>query len=303
LSLREADWKEILYSIDQQECTPFIGAGACIDWLPLGSKVATEMAKEYEYPLEDFHVLDRVSQFVAITHGDMYPKNFIVRWLKKISIPDFSKQEYKNKIHAILADFNLPLYITTNYDEFMEAALKTREREPISEFCKWNIFLQKHIIIKSVFEKNDYKLNSKNPLVYHLHGNINYPQSMVLTETDYLDFLIMLSKEEDMLPYQIKTALNSTSLLFVGYSLSDINFRFIFRGLMNLLQTGLGSGLQLPSIAVQLPHGFTKEREQQAIEYLNMYTNNMFKIKVYWGDVNKFSEELKKRWENYKNGR
>jgi hypothetical protein len=125
---------------------------------------------------------------------------------------------------------------------------------------------------------------------------------MVLTETDYLDFLIMLSKDEDMLPYQIITALNSTSLLFVGYSLNDINFRFIFRGLMNLLQTGLGSGLQLPSIAVQLPHGFTKEREKQAIEYLNMYTNNIFKIKVYWGDVNKFSEELKNRWKKYKHG-
>jgi hypothetical protein len=293
--LREADWEEILYSIDEQQCTPFIGAGACLDWLPLGSTVAEEMAKEYEYPLEDFNVLDRVSQYVAIEHGDMFPKNFIVRRIKKIMVPDFSKPEYKNTTHALLADLNLPLYITTNYDEFMEASLKSRGKEPISEFCKWNNFLQKHTDIDSVFEKNDYKLSSEKPLVYHLHGHINYPRSMVLTETDYLDFLIMLSKEEEMLPYQIYTALNSTSLLFIGYSLRDINFRFIFRSLMHLLGTGLGSGLQLPSISVQLPYGFTKEREEQAIRYLDEYTKNMFKIRVYWGDVNKFSEELRRR--------
>ena len=262
--------------------------------------MATEMAKQYEYPLEDANVLDRVSQYVAIDRGDMIPKNFIVRHIKKINIPNFSNQEYKNTTHAILADFDLPLYITTNYDEFMEAALKSRGKEPITEFCKWNIFLQKHTDIESVFAKNDYKLSSQKPLVYHLHGHINYPQSMVLTETDYLDFLIMLSKEEEMLPYQISTALNSTSLLFIGYSLRDINFRFIFRSLMHLLGTGLGSGLQLPSISVQLPYGFTKEKEEQAIRYLNEYTKNMFKIQVYWGDVNDFSVELRNHWEKFK---
>jgi SIR2-like domain len=83
---------------------------------------------------------------------------------------------------------------------------------------------------------------------------------MVLTETDYLDFLINLSKEE-ILPDQISTALNSTSLLFVGYRLRDINFHFIFRSLMQLLGEGIAAGLQLPSISVQLPSGFTEERK------------------------------------------
>ena len=65
------------------------------------------------------------------------------------------------------------------------------------------------------------------------------------------------------MPYQIYTALNSTSLLFVVYGLRDINFRFIFRGLMHLLGEGLGSGLQLPSIAVQLPSGFTEAKKSR----------------------------------------
>ena len=106
-----------------------------------------------------------------------------------------------------------------------------------------------------------------------------------------------------MLPYQIYTALNSTSLLFVGYSLRDINFRFIFRSLMQLLGEGLGSGLQLPSIAGQAPSGFTQEKKELALRYLDNYTKNMFKVRVYWGDVNNFSVELRDRWEKFKNAK
>jgi SIR2-like domain len=300
--LSEPDWKELFYSFEDQGCTPFIGAGAVADWLPIGSRLSTEMAKEYEYPLDDSDLLERVSQYVALQHGDMAPKKFVERKLKSINIPDFHKDEYRNSPHVVLAELKQPLYITTNYDEFMESALRSKGTIPISEFCRWNNFLKNDIDIRSVFEKKDYEPDKEKPLVFHLHGQISDSRSMVLTETDYLDFLINLSKE-DILPHQISRALNSTSLLFVGYSLKDINFRFIFRSLMQLLGQGLGSGLHLPSIAVQLPAGFTPEKREKAIRYLDTYTNNMFKVRVYWGDANKFALELRTRWEKFKNAK
>ena len=265
--------------------------------------VSKKLSEAYEYPLDDFNTLEHVSQYVAIQSGDMYPKKFIARLLKGTSPPDFSKEDYKNTPHAILADLNLPLYITTNYDEFMEFALKSRGKIPNSEFCKWNSFLKKqyedsnHVNLK----KTEYdKPMPDNPLVYHLHGDVNNPQSMVLTETDYLDFLINLSKE-DILSGQISNALNRTSLLFIGYSLKDINFRFIFRSLMQLLGEGIGAGLQLPSIAVQLPSGFSEEKKEKAMRYLDEYSKDMFKVRAYWGDVTEFSKELRERWEKFKN--
>ena len=77
----------------------------------------------------------------------------------------------------------------------MEESLRSRGKSSDSEFCRWSKFLKIQTPnIKSVFEKNEYKPSSERPLVYHLHGHINYPRSMVLTETDYLDFIINLSK-------------------------------------------------------------------------------------------------------------
>jgi len=52
--------------------------------------------------------------------------------------PDFGLDEFRNTPPAVLAVFNLPIYITTNYDHFVEEALKSRGKAPISDFCRWN---------------------------------------------------------------------------------------------------------------------------------------------------------------------
>ena len=146
----------------------------------------------------------------------MSPKIELYEKLDKISPPDFS-QKYANIPHSVLADLSLPIYITTNYDKFMEEALITRGRQPDSEYCRWNEVLE--FAGDSLFKNPQYKPTEDKPLVYHLHGIIDEPQSMVLTERDYIDFVINLTIDENLIPTVIRKALAMTSLLFIGYSL------------------------------------------------------------------------------------
>jgi len=298
--LTDGDWEELLYAICEQKCTPFIGAGACIPWIPLGSEIAQRWAEKYNYPLNDCGSLSRVAQFLEIDTGDaMRPKNILIREIKELTKapPDFSKEEYKNAPHSVLADLKLPIYITSNYDKFMELSLKSRQNvEPVVEFCDWNNYA-KVAKIPSSLRKSKYKPTQQIPLVYHLHGHIDIPQSMVLTENDYYDFVVRLYQEDllQLLTPVIHTALATTSLLFVGYSLEDLNFRIIFRSIMNLL----GSRSQLPSIAVQLHPGHTLTNIDKAEKYLEQYIRNMFKVHIYWGDAKDFSKELRERWEKF----
>ena len=44
--LTDGDWEELLYAIREQKCTPFIGAGACIPWIPPGSEIAQRRAEK-----------------------------------------------------------------------------------------------------------------------------------------------------------------------------------------------------------------------------------------------------------------
>lgn len=124
-------------------------------------------------------------------------------------------------------------------------------------------------------------------------------QSLVLTEGDYLDFLIRLSRDQSLLPPPIRTALAGTSLLFVGYSLTDWNFRVLFRGLVG----SLGASLGYTSIAVQLPPNLSQIDMERARGYLNKYFDQLQQIRVsiYWGDVREFALELRQRWEKFRN--
>ena len=76
MSFTETDWRHLISQIKNKRCTPFIGAGACFPWLPLGSKIAIDWAQQYDYPLEDNGQLDKVAQFVGILHeNEMYSQN------------------------------------------------------------------------------------------------------------------------------------------------------------------------------------------------------------------------------------
>jgi len=229
-----------------------------------------------------------------MNNTEMYPKNEIGDMFK-VDPPNFSIKDYENTPHAVLADTNLPIYITTNYDTLMEEALMNRgkdmDKKPVSEYCRWNPFLEEFAEDKSIFNNDpQYKPTVNRPLVYHLHGRIDVPESLVLTERDYIDFIINMSKEERRLPQVIRKALATTSLLFVGYSLEDINFRVIYQGIMSMLSPSY----QLPSVAVQLPPSISEMNKHAVIEYLNKYTKNMFKVDVFWGDAEEFVVALRK---------
>ena len=86
-------------------------------------------------------------------------------------------------------------------------------------------------------------------------------------------------------------------MLFVGYSMADWNFRILLRGLV----AGLPSGSRYGSVAVQLPPGKLSDTQRvQAQEYLEKYLGQLggLKFKIYWGDVKRFTAELRRRLSN-----
>ena len=299
MGLGQYEWNELLKAIEGKKCTPFVGAGASAQWIPL-KEISTRWAEEFKYPLEESDDISKVSQYLAIVRAsELFPKKKLSEELSIINPPDFREEALRNTSHAVLADLNLPVYITTNYDLFLEAALRSRGRNPISEFCRWNEGLKRYVQsvdISSIFDRRVVpKISVSEPLVYHLHGNVDIPQSIALTERDYIDFVININREEE-LPAIIRKALSDTTLLFIGYGLEDINFRVIFQGVIDTQPYTLRES----SIAVQLPSGFTEEKKQQAQEYLDNYTKKKFNIAVYWGNALDFAAELRKRLDDFR---
>ena len=112
----------------------------------------------------------------------------------------------------------------------------------------------------------------EDPLVYHLHGRLDILESLVLTEDDYLDFLVAISQDDRLLPHPIQKALAGSSLLFIGYRLADWDFRVLHRG---LVMAGEQS-LRRLSVTVQIPE------HPEANQYLDQYFGAM-NVRVFWG--------------------
>ena len=288
VTLAKKDWDLLIRAIKDQRCTPFIGAGACNGVLPLGADIARQWARDNEYPLEDSYNLIKVGQFLAVDSYPMFPKDEIVRLFKELNAsPDFTDS---NEPHRVLAELPLPIYITTNYDDFMMKALaRTKMRDPKREICRWNMLVRNE---PSRFD-DGYEPTAANPVVFHLHGNTELAASIVLTEDDYFDFLVNVSSDPLLIPRRIQKALTETSVLFIGYGLADWNFRVLMQGLYRYMEKGLGRR----HIAVMLSPNIPNSEAQQvkAQKYLSNYYDNL-DVQVYWGTARDFCTELAQRW-------
>ena len=202
-----------------------------------------------------------------------------------------------NDVHRILASLALPLYLTTNPDNFMAEALAARANgaaqtiSPVREFCRWDIHLDQHTSRLAADEV--YEPSTEAPLVYHLFGSDEELNSLVITEDDYLRFLVRVTAERDRIPNMIREALSSKSLMFIGYNLYDWEFRVLLHGVVGNLDQRLG----FKHVAVQLDFKEAGNADTAAVhDFLERYFNHA-DINVFWGSPAQFAAELREHWE------
>ena len=286
----QRDWDRLLDRIAEKRCTPFIGAGASASVFPVGAELARELATKWGYPLDDVTDLARVAQYVSVIEDRLRPKEHISRRFNTIAIPASPSAD---EPHQVLAALELPVYITTNYDGMMAQALRERGKQVHESICLWSRDLSSNLPSRFVLDP-DYRPTPGEPLVYHLHGHLAFPESLVLTEDDYLDFLIRISKDETLLPGFVKESFTRASLLFVGYRIADWNFRVLFRNLVTYME----HAMHRSHFSVQSLPGIEESSEEErgrVQEYLIQYFDAQ-RISVFWGRSHEFAAELGRRW-------
>jgi hypothetical protein len=213
----------------------------------------------------------------------------------------------------LLAEMPLPIYVTTCQHTFLQAALaQTGSKRPETEIFYWDDSLQN---IPSIFEREpDYRPSVDRPLVYHLFGVDSYPESLVLSEDDYVSILMRLSelkrevKVSDYgrggpgiakydIPSDIKTALSGSGLLLLGYNIDDWDFRVLFRWLVRYIGPSREGRSAPEAFCMQMrPHNVGKDEQDRHIEdYLKNYFGQK-SFSVYWGDPETCVYDLWSRW-------
>ena len=318
-----ATWKQtIIDRIKAGKVVPIISQ--VVDHnLVLGGHVplVEAYANYVRYPLADKYNLPQMAQFKGVTDASVTDawalKNDYINFIKnrlfdlaeadgiskealaevEEAFDDVTFSEFSERLGyprfddgpanplLVLAEFPLPIYLTTGCHDFMEVALKRAGKQPRTEICRWHKGLES---IPSVFG-SDYQPSKEAPLVYHLHGFDAYPESLVLTENDYLEFLVATSQEmgrgTDPIPKRVRQAMADSSLILLGYSLQSWDFKVLFWGLIK------PRPLQHTSVSIQL---VPSEEEKS---YLQEYLRREAKFEVYWGEIQQFVQELRQALE------
>jgi hypothetical protein len=124
---------------------------------------------------------------------------------------------------SALARLDFPLVITTNYDGLFERALQAVGKRPR--------VVVYHPEPEATTDFRD--ATAESPVIYKLHGDIDHRDSLVITDEDYIQFVLRMSDKEpyDPVPLSLKFFLTGWTTLFVGYSLMDYNLRLLFKTL------------------------------------------------------------------------
>lgn len=313
----ESFWQILLDNIADGRCTPFLGPKVNLDLLPTTHEVAQSLAHKHNYPFRDTHNLPMVTQFIR-TIDDYRMRRDVIQTMiagfrrrmglaadrrdrrrslsEVISLSEWSEQVHRlteSPLHHQLAALELPLYLTTNYDNFMTLALAARGLPGRRETIGWRNDGGRHTG-QTYFDLAP-PPSPEKPVVLHLYGNDDDMQSMVLTEDDHLDYLAAISQDHEyLLPTSVNEALASTTLLFLGYDLNDLDFKVIMRGLLRNVDLQRWNMLH---VAVQLEaETVDEDKQREVITYFQKYFGDL-RIDVYWGSTRQFVTDLYTRWQ------
>jgi len=225
---------EVAKIISKGECILFLGAGAhhappetsefvyrdC-ERPPLGAALAEQLATgctfRERYPAEPPTDLRRVSLCYEVDRD----RNQLVELLRK-EVHDGKKP---SPIIRALAEMNFPLIVTTNYDGLMERALFQANKDPV---------VRVYDPRENVPTEDYYgELTAESPLVFKIHGDIHKPETLVITDEDYIHFVLRMGDRDQFhpIPMAIRFRFSRWPMIFVGYGLLDYNLRLLFRNL------------------------------------------------------------------------
>ena len=238
--------KPFLEDVVQGRCLPFIGAGfsrnaqippgkVMPDWDGLGRAVADALP-EYQYTT----ALEALS---AYAHE--YSRTKLVESISRALLVDSVRP---GKSHDAFGRLPFERVVTTNFDFLLEQTYSA-----INKHCQPLLFEEQLAVGAS----------QAGVRLFKIHGDLNHPSRLVITEEDYDSFLI----RSPLFATHLSSLLIEHTALFIGYSLDDPDFRQVWQ----IVKERLGQ-LRRPAYAIQIgaPTHVIARYERRGVKVINL---------------------------------
>src|SRR5262245_41996093 len=134
---------------------------------------------------------------------------------------EFSSQGRRpDELTSKLLSLGFDHFLTTNYDDLLERAMKRGRGGRKREFVCWE---ETERVADFITQLG--KSGPKNQFLIYLHGRFDDPAKIVLSDSDYRDRYI----ENDRARKKLFAMFATKPIVFLGFSLEDPDFMLVFR--------------------------------------------------------------------------
>lgn len=204
---------------------PFLGAGfskplKLPDWRELISWMAERLGIEPDL----FLLHGRYEQLAEYFHlaGHDHFHQLVYEMTRRFDSEEAARTRQSSRMHQALAGLDWRTIYTTNYDSHVEGALQDAKKK---------------VAVLASFD--DFQLRREPGMceVIKFHGTLARPDTIILTESSFFQRIAL----EAPVDQRLRADLLSHSFLFIGYSFSDLNIRYIWYRMHQLRHQGQAS--------------------------------------------------------------
>ncbi len=305
-------WQSITGSVRCGHFVPILGVDVGEHVFGSAGAIAHRLSDRFRVALSGDHRADlpRVAQFMSVRESRELARDATLKSLRQGAAKNFPAIADAGRLplpklldavvesrppgdpYEILARLPATVYVNACWDPLLIKSLKAAGREPRPLLCDWRTTADSHPRAPAC----DQEPTVERPVVHQVFGVLGKPDSLVLTEDDFFDYMIAAARYE-LIPGVVSGALTRGSLLFLGFRLDSWTFRVLFRLIMAM--EGRDRLRDLAHVGVQVnPEDSGIEDPDSARLYLEQYFtagSGAPPISVYWGSVRDFLEELQRR--------
>jgi hypothetical protein len=327
-------WPALVAEItaDPCNCIPVLGPGLPESLFGSLRDIAARMALQHDFALspDGREDLAQVSQYLAYRQSGKFARAALATFLKNellkrqaarvpqamrdqppetlrldaliSAIGTALRAENPDNLHSRLARCPFPIYVTTGRDNLLRDALLAEGKRPRSLIARWRRF--DGIPAERFYAEPGFTPTVRDPVVLHVFGNLEHPDTLVVSQDDYFDFLVGITQRQANtdapgLPHFLSSQLASSGLLFLGFQVHDWDFRILYRTIR--LHEGMQSRLDdedadLTRVAVQIdPEEGASIEPRGARRYLEEFFRKTTETAIVWGSTEAFVAELARR--------
>lgn len=244
--------KRLIRTINNGRCFILVGSGPSCEvgypsWLRLAQLTYEELKKKGivsdSKSYEKFLAHKQYPELFRLAERDLGDRNALVKLIKHLLIPT---ARHQGVLYELISKWPFACYLTTNYDDEIASYL-TNSGEYFTT-------------IRNRQEDFSSFRDGVSHLIQKLHSDLNHPDEVILTSTDYSHFYV-----EDSSQYfrdKLRQVFEMFDVFIIGHSLSDPDINHV------LQLAKKTASLQHPIYMVAAD--FTKADEQEFLEKYNI---------------------------------